>query len=141
MTAATSREEFVSVIRGDSRASNSTDRELSVIFDRLHEKLILQEKDDKYKEEKYQRRHADDLRYAMKKLYPPITLDDTWDNVKHRLSDLPEYRAIKSDEIRQGAFDKYQRRLKEKEEDAARRHEKRASRAEPDAYEAERRKD
>lgn len=47
-----------------------------------------------------------------------MRVTDTWDQVQPRLEKYEEYKAVESDEVRESAFDKVIRRLKEKEEDA-----------------------
>ena len=98
----------------------------------------------------------DALRSRIKHLEPPIRLSDTWDLVRPRVEKYDEYKAAGSDDLRQVAFDKVMRRLREKEDELDRdrsrngrhhdhrrkvpsnRHHSRSP--EPDAYEADRRK-
>jgi pre-mRNA-processing factor 40 len=54
----------------------------------------------------------------MKRLEPPIRIDDTFERVRSRIEKFPEYLALGTEELRRSAFEKYIRRLKEKEEDA-----------------------
>lgn len=143
---------------------------LRLIFQRVQEKALRRNEEEKHAADRHQRRAIDALRSRIKHLDPPIRASDTWDEVRPRLEKLEEYKAIETDELRQAAFDKAIRRLKEKEEDIDRdretrdrdrgsgrgdyydrdhrsyRGEKRGTSSrvsrspEPDAYEADRRK-
>lgn len=154
----------------DRRTANIDADILQLIFQRVQEKALRRNEEEKHAADRHQRRAVDALRSRIKRLDPPVRPSDTWDQVRPRVERLEEYKAIESDELRQSAFDKVIRRLKEKEEDADRdrsrdrdrggrrgdhydrdhrgqsyRGEKRgASRLsrspEPDAYEADRRK-
>jgi pre-mRNA-processing factor 40 len=70
--------------------------------------------------ERQQRRALDDLRSYMKRLEPPISPNDTYEQVKPRIAQSEEFQAVASEEARRSAFDKHIRRLKDKEEDAER---------------------
>lgn len=56
----------------------------------------------------------------MKRMEPPITLSDTYEKVRPRILKSDEFQAIASEDARRSAFDKYLRRLREKEEEADR---------------------
>jgi pre-mRNA-processing factor 40 len=53
----------------------------------------------------------DDLRYALKKLEPPVDIDATFEAVEPSLKDLPEYKAL-DDANRKAAFAKFVKRQK-----------------------------
>lgn len=53
----------------------------------------------------------------MKRLDPPIALNDTYEKVKSRLQKSSEFQAVTSEDARRSAFDKHMRRLREKEEE------------------------
>lgn len=120
---------------------------------------MRREEEDKLFAERQQRRVVDGLRSRIKHLEPPVLLSDTWDQVRARVEKFEEYRLLENDEIRRSAYEKFMRRLKEKEDyerDLSRRgqhdrdhdHRNGFSRdrkhktrsPEPDAYEADRRK-
>lgn len=102
----------------------------------------------------------DALRSRIKYLDPPVRVTDTWEQVRPRVERYDEYQAIESDSLRQAAFDKVIRRLREKEDDIDNREQgrhhhdrdrdhrrdalapssRRSRSPEPDAYEADRRK-
>lgn len=59
----------------------------------------------------------DDLRAYMKRMDPPILPSDTYDKVRPRLLKVEEFQAISSEDLRQNAFDKFIRRLNEKDDE------------------------
>lgn len=149
----------------DRRTANIDPDSMSLIFERLRDKVQRRSEEDKHHAERHQRRAVDALRSRVKHLEPPVMLGDTWEQVRPRIEKLEEYRALDSDELRRSAFDKVMRRLKEKEEDYEREKSRREHRdrerdrerdyrnghasphrrhrirtPEPDAYEADRRK-
>ncbi|CAG9937981.1 unnamed protein product [Clonostachys rosea f. rosea IK726] len=105
-------EEFISMMKGDRRTADISRDVLNLIFDRLREKRTSKRDD---------RRAVDDLRTFMKRMEPPITLNDSYEKVRPRLIKADEFQAVTSEESRRSAFDKHMRRLREKEEDAHRR--------------------
>lgn len=153
----------------DRRTSKLDPNISELLFQRIQDKAIRREEEEKHAADRHQRRAVDSLRSRIKRLEPPVRVTDTWDQVQPRLEKYEEYKAVESDELRESAFDKVIRRLKEKEEDAEkdrelrdrdrsrrdydrgardyrssrgeRRGGSRVSRTpEPDAYEADRRK-
>lgn len=169
VTPKTTFEEFKSIVTADRRTANIDPEILELLFQRFQDKAIRREEDEKHAADRSQRRAVDALRSRIKRLEPPVHVTDTWDQVKPRLEKYEEYKVIGSDELRESAFDKFIRRLKEKDEDAERDRElrdrdrsrreydrgdrdyrssrgerrggSRVSRTpEPDAYEADRRK-
>lgn len=54
----------------------------------------------------------DDLRYAFKKLDPPLELDAVYEEARERFVDLEEFKVIESEESRKSAFEKFIRRQK-----------------------------
>ena len=156
-------------MESDRRTSKIDPDILELIFQRVQDKAIRRDEEEKHAADRHQRRAVDALRSRIRRLEPPVRISDTWDQVQPRLEKYEEYKAVESDELRESAFDKVIRRLKEKEEDAdkdrelrdrdrsrrdydrgdrdyrssrgERRGGSRISRSpEPDAYEADRRK-
>lgn len=84
----------------------------------MHEKVSRRSEDDKHQAERQQRRQVDQLRSFLKHLDPPIRIDDTFERIKTRIEKSAEYLALPTEELRRSAFEKFIRRLKEKEEDA-----------------------
>jgi pre-mRNA-processing factor 40 len=90
---------------------------MKLIFDYVLAKVKKREADELQEQEHDARYAMDDLRAVLKRLDPPVTPSDTWEMVRPRVEKTKEYIALKSDSLRQSAFDKYMRRLKEKETD------------------------
>ncbi|TAQ88502.1 hypothetical protein B7494_g3198 [Chlorociboria aeruginascens] len=128
----TTFEEFLSLMQNDRRTANIDRDALSLIFERLHEKVSRRSEDDKHQAERQQRRAVDGLRSFIKHLEPPVRIDDSFERIRPRIERSEEYLAVDSDELRRSAFDKVIRRLKEKEEDAERDRLKRRDRASVD---------
>lgn len=101
----------------DRRTSKIDSDILSLLFQRIQEKAVRRDEEEKHAADRHQRRAVDALRSRIKRLEPPVRLADTWDEVKSRLEKYEEYKAVESDELRESAFEKVIRRLKEKEED------------------------
>lgn len=157
-------------MEADRRTSRIDSDVLTLIFQRIQDKAVRRNEEEKHAADRHQRRAVDALRSRIKHLEPPVRITDTWEQVQPRLEKYEEYKAVESEELRESAFEKVLRRLKEKEEDAdkdrdlrdrdrsrrrdydrgdreyrsgrgERRGGSRVSRSpEPDAYEADRRK-
>ena len=160
ITPKTGFQEFVSVMSTDRRTASLAQDTLSLIFSRLHEKVVRRSEDDKHASERQQRRAIDALRSKIKHLsFPPLTTLTTWESLRPQISHLEEFKALDSDDLRKQAFEKVLRRLREKEEDlertkrdrdrrngyhepsrSSRVHHTRSRSPEPDVYEAERRR-
>lgn len=117
VTTATPIEEFLSVMRADPRTANIDDQSMRSIYDYVIAKVRKREDEERRHEERGERDAMDNLRSAIKRLDPPVTVSDSWEAVRPRIEKSDEYRALRSDSIRQSVFDKYIRRLKEKESD------------------------
>ncbi|KAF2842414.1 hypothetical protein M501DRAFT_998702 [Patellaria atrata CBS 101060] len=117
ITPKTTLEDFVSIMQTDRRTANFDPDSLTLIFERLREKVLRRSEEDKHHAERHQRRAIDALRSKIKHLEPPVALGDTWEQVRSRIEKLEEYRTLDSDELRRSAFEKVMRRLKEKDEE------------------------
>ncbi|GES58940.1 formin binding protein [Aspergillus terreus] len=120
VTPKTTFEEFHSLVLGDRRTANLDPEILQLLFQRIQEKAVRRNEEEKHAADRHQRRAIDALRSRIKRLEPPVRPTDSWDQVRSRVERFEEYKALESDELRQAAFDKVIRRLKEKEEDADR---------------------
>ncbi|KAK8240261.1 formin binding protein-like protein [Phyllosticta capitalensis] len=165
ITQKTTLDEFLSVMQADRRTANIDQHSLSLIFERLMEKVHQRSEEDKHRAERNERRAVDALRSKIKHLDPPVLLGDTWEQVRPRIEKFEEYRQLDTDELRRLAFDKHLRRLKDKEAEREKERSRREHRdrerdryddrdyrnghlprrhrtrtPEPDAYEADRRK-
>jgi pre-mRNA-processing factor 40 len=97
----------------DRRTSTIPPDTLRLVFSRLREKVLRRTDEDRHA----QRRAIDALRSRIKRLDPPISSNDSYEQVRPRLEKLDEFHALESDELRQQAFDKVVRRLKDREEE------------------------
>ena len=119
ITTKTSVPDFLSVMHTDRRTASIPQDILTLIFNRLHEKVLHRSEDDKHASERQQRRLIDSLRSKIKHLdKTPVTSTTTWDSIRPHIAHFEEFKALESDNQRRQAFDKVIRRLKEKEEDA-----------------------
>ncbi|KKK23882.1 hypothetical protein P175DRAFT_0521671 [Aspergillus ochraceoroseus IBT 24754] len=117
VTPKTTFEEFNSIVLADRRTANIDPEILQIIFQRIQEKALRRNEEEKHAADRHQRRAVDSLRSRMKRLDPPLRSNDAWEQVKPRLEKYEEYKALESDEVRQAVFDKVIRRIREKEED------------------------
>jgi pre-mRNA-processing factor 40 len=114
---ATTFEEFLTVMRIDPRTAKIDDSSMSSIYNYVITKVKKREEEERRDVEHNERHAMDDLRSVLKHLDPPIAVADTWETTQLRVEKTPEFRALKADALRQSVFDKYIRRLKEKESD------------------------
>lgn len=105
------------MMTADRRTSKIDPDILQLIFQRIQEKAVRRNEEEKHAADRHQRRAVDALRSRIKHLEPPVRVSDTWDEVKPRLEKYEEYKALETDELREAAFEKVIRRLKEKDED------------------------
>ena len=125
ITPKTSVSEFLDVMHADRRTVSIPQDTLTLIFNRLHEKVLRRSEDDKHASERQQRRLVDALRSKIKHLdKAPVTATSSWDAIRPHIAHLDEFKALDSDDLRRQAFDKVVRRLKEKEDDAEKEREK-----------------
>lgn len=117
VTTTTPYEEFLSVMRANPRTDHIDEHTMKSIFDYVVAKVKKRAVEEQQEQEHDARYAMDDLRTVLKRLDPPVSLTDTWETVRPRVEKTKEYAALKSDSLRQSAFDKYIRRLKEKESD------------------------
>lgn len=104
-------------MRIDPRTANIDEQSMHSIFNYVIAKVKKREEDGRRDEEHNERHTMDALRSIIKRLEPPVSLTDTWELVRPRVEKTEEYRALKSDTLRESVFDKYMRRLKDKETD------------------------
>ncbi|PFH58254.1 hypothetical protein XA68_13971 [Ophiocordyceps unilateralis] len=120
-------EEFFSVMRDDRRTASIDEATLRHIFERLRERRAAKREDDRQLD-RHQRHALEDLRSHMKHIDPPIKLGDTWEVVRPRLSQLPEFQAVGSEEAVRYAFDKHMRRMRERADEEHERDQRRNNR-------------
>ena len=110
-------EEFLSVMRKDPRTADIDEQSMHSIYNYVLAKVKKREEDERRDEESNERHAIDKLRSVIKHLDPPVSVTDDWEVVRPRVEKTDEYRALKSDSLRELAFDKFISRLKDKESD------------------------
>lgn len=110
-------EEFLSVMRKDPRTADIDEQSMHSIYNYVLNKVKKREEEERRDEESNERYAVDKLRSVIKHLDPPVSLSDDWEVVRPRVEKTDEYRALKSDTLRESAFDKFISRLKDKESD------------------------
>lgn len=113
-------EAFAEVMRQHSQTSYLKEDDLKMIFERLIEKVNRRLRQSKLDEERRKKDQIEDLRIAMKKVDPAIRVEDSYESVSERLAGRRDFENA-DDEMRRAAFDKYIRRLKERDHDPTRR--------------------
>lgn len=74
---------------------------------------------DRHSKERRRRRAEEEFWFALKGLDPPIKSFDSWADVSARVSNLPEYKEISSED-RNAVFNRFISRLKDRERDYSR---------------------
>ena len=125
ITPKTTLQDFLGLMSTDRRTAIIPSETLTLIFNRLIEKVLRRTEDDKHASERQQRRLVDALRSKIKHLdNPPVLPTSTWESVRPLVAHFAEFKALESEDLCRQAFDKVIRRLKEKEEDAEKEREK-----------------
>lgn len=109
----TSFETFKDAIGSDSRLVDVTPENLVTIFEYLKRNSVKRKEHDRYADERKTRRNQDAFRAVLKELEPPVLIDDKWEDVKGRVSETEEFKAL-SESARLDAFDRHIRRLKDR---------------------------
>ncbi|CAA9958432.1 hypothetical protein CFE70_001971 [Pyrenophora teres f. teres 0-1] len=117
VTTSTPVEDFLSVMRKDVRTADIDEQSMHSIYNYVLSKVKKREEEERRDVESNERYAVDKLRSVIKHLDPPVSLSDTWEVVRPRVEKTDEYRALKSDTLRESAFDKFISRMKEKESD------------------------
>lgn len=113
----TSLQEFADFLKKDSRTAQYDQDTIAVLFEKLREKVVRRMEDDRYQQERHQRRKIDALRSVIRHMEPPVEVNDTYEKIRPRLERTEEFRALDSEDLRRTAFDKHIRRLKDKQEE------------------------
>ncbi|KAM7222265.1 hypothetical protein V8F06_002292 [Rhypophila decipiens] len=127
LTSETTLQEFEAFIKDDHRTASIEPDVLALIFERIREKKAKRPDEDRHLD-RHQRRAIDDFRSFLKRLDPPITVNDTYEQVKDRIGLAEEFLGVSLEDNRQAAFEKHIRRLKEKEEELDRDRQRRRDR-------------
>ncbi|CEQ40246.1 SPOSA6832_01840 [Sporobolomyces salmonicolor] len=134
----TVEDEFIKALEGDARVDKMDYKVIKAAFDKLLGRAVRMAKEERRRAEKKLRLLVDDLRYAYKKLDPPVDLDSTYED------DTPEFQALEDNEdARRTAFDKFIKRQKEKraEREAAEADRTERDRLRQERYEREKERD
>lgn len=115
MTLETTLDEFVEVMLSHPRTDGLTRDEMSMIFDKLMDKVKRRHEDSKADAERQKSRTIDNIRSAMRKADPPIRLEDSFEEVAQRLEGHREFEDA-DQETRRSAYEKYMRRVKDRDE-------------------------
>jgi pre-mRNA-processing factor 40 len=115
MTTETTLEEFLGIMREHSSTQNFDEDDLKMIYERLIAKINKRAEKEKHEAELLQKAAVDDLRSLMREVHPPIRLDHSYDDVMQKLAGYREYKHA-NESARKTAYEKYMRRLKEREE-------------------------
>jgi pre-mRNA-processing factor 40 len=115
MTTETSLDEFLKLMREHSSTKNFDEEDLRMIYDRLIAKIKKRAEKERHDAELHQKAAVDDLRSLMREVHPPIRLDHSYDDVMQKLAGHREYKHA-NESARKTAYEKYIRRLKEREE-------------------------
>ncbi|SCV67520.1 BQ2448_5131 [Microbotryum intermedium] len=110
----TTYDEYRAMIDGDERVHKIDQEIVRVTFEKLHTRVVRQNKEERRKAERKVRILVDDLKYAYKKLDPPVELGATYEELLPRIQDAPEFVALTDEAQRRLAHEKFMRRLKEK---------------------------
>ncbi|KAK9453573.1 hypothetical protein V1511DRAFT_505108 [Dipodascopsis uninucleata] len=116
LTDNTTFDEFISVIQSDKRAAAIDMSVYKNLYEKLRLKAIRRIEEDRFQEERRIRRRIDALRSVIKHLDPLISHDSSWEEVRERIKNEPEYLALESEKHRIQAFEKHLARLKDKSE-------------------------
>lgn len=118
VTPATIEEEFLSWTSGCSVPVATLKQIYSELVAYLAEEEEKKSSEERRKLERKHRHRIEDLRYAFKKVDPPLDLDAKWDTeeVRGRVEELEEYKAAKEEDERipKWAWEKFVRRQREK---------------------------
>lgn len=97
--------------------SQLPERELHDLFEELLVQAERDAREERRRAERRVRHLADDLRYALKRVDPPLELDAPFEQVLPRIRELPEYAELErlgAADAAPGAWDKFVRRQAEK---------------------------
>lgn len=120
VTLETSRNEFAEIMHSHPKTASLTEDEVSMIFDRILQKVQRREEEKQIGVERQQKAIIDSLRSAMKKVHPPIRAEESYDDVVARLSGIRDWDTA-GEEVRKRAYEKYMARWRERDDDRPRR--------------------
>ncbi|CZT22731.1 related to U1 snRNP protein [Ramularia collo-cygni] len=116
MVPSSSFEDFKDVMRSDPRTGSFSEDDLSMVFAKIMDKVKERIEKKKDQAERDQREAVENIRYAMRKVNPPIRASDSFDHVSSMLENQRDF-ASADHETRITAYTKFIKRLKEKEDE------------------------
>lgn len=142
----TTEQDFLTKISSAPSLKTAPQPHLKAVYKKLQAYATEHQEEIARERKRQQRKLIDLLRSRIKRLEPPVKLDDTWDQVRARVEQLPEYTDLDADEDRRAAYDKHMLRLQDdaerdrvhRAERTRRRGSSNPPRAVGDAYEADR---
>ncbi|GAA5972082.1 hypothetical protein JCM8115_000816 [Rhodotorula mucilaginosa] len=113
---ATKEDDFFAAIKDDVRLESMDYTAIRATFEKLQHRAVRAKRDERRRAEKRIRILVDDLRYALKKVDPPIDVDTaTYEEVVPLVNETDEWKALEGNEdARKQAWEKFVRRQKEK---------------------------
>ncbi|TKY88009.1 hypothetical protein EX895_003105 [Sporisorium graminicola] len=113
----TSQADFIAWTAGVDVPRETLDQIYRELVAYLAEEAERKLAEERRKLERKHRHRIEDLRYAFKKVDPPLDLDAPWQDVVARVEQLQEYKDAQKEDARvaEWAWDKFVRRQKEKE--------------------------
>ncbi|BGP55203.1 U1 snRNP protein [Rhodotorula sphaerocarpa] len=109
-------EDFFNRVKDDRRLEAMDYTAIRATFQKLKSRAVRAKRDERRRAEKRIRLLVDDLRYALKKVDPPIDVEVvTYEHAVPLVSETEEWKALEgNDEARVQAWDKFVRRQREK---------------------------
>ncbi|KAI5478245.1 formin binding protein [Pseudohyphozyma bogoriensis] len=114
--------EFEKSVEGDERLKALDEGVVPSVFEKLHARAVRHAKEERRRAEKKLRIQIDDLRYAYKKLDPPVDLESSYEDNLERIQETPEFKVLEDETARRTAFEKFIKRQKEKLKEREREH-------------------
>ncbi|TXT13587.1 hypothetical protein VHUM_00954 [Vanrija humicola] len=113
----TTEEEFAKLYEESQLGNEFTPEERKDALDVIHTRLAKAAADEKRRAERKRRHRIDDLRDALRKVQRHIEPDTTYEAALPHIQELQEFKDITEEEDRKAAFEKFTRRMREKERD------------------------
>ncbi|WOO80939.1 Pre-mRNA-processing protein prp40 [Vanrija pseudolonga] len=113
----TTAEEFEKLYEESKLGNEFTAEERKDALDVIHARLAKAAADEHRRAERKRRHRIDDLRDAMRKVQRHIEPDTTYEAALPHIQELQEFKDIPEEEDRKAAFEKFTRRMREKERD------------------------
>lgn len=114
-------EQFDEQVREDARVSNGKiDEEArNLVHKAILDRIAFRAREEKRRAERKLRHQAEDFRYALRKLEPPLELSASYEDALPRFKDLPEFIELTDEETRKSSYEKFIKRQQERLEEKA----------------------